>query len=88
MDNPGDSKYGMTKDQLFEAYKLLKAKGAKYFGIHAFLASNTVTNEYYPMLAKQLFELIVEIQEETGLDVAGCEGGYQFSYKNPWGAGH
>ena len=66
MDNPGDSKYGMTKEQITEAYKILKAKGAKNFGIHAFLASNTVTNEYYPMLAKQLFELIVEIQEETG----------------------
>ena len=45
MDNPGDSKYGMTKDQLFEAFKILKSKGAKNFGIHAFLASNTVTNE-------------------------------------------
>ena len=52
MDNPGDAKYGMTTEQLFEAFKILKAKGAKKFGIHAFLASNTVTNEYYPMLAK------------------------------------
>ena len=59
MDNPGDSKYGMTKDQLFEAYKLMKEKGVKNFGIHAFLASNTVTNEYYPILARQLFELVV-----------------------------
>ena len=56
----------MTKEQLFEAFKILKAKGAKYFGVHAFLASNTVTNEYYPKLAKQLFELVVELKEETG----------------------
>ena len=69
MDNPGDSKYGMTKDQLFEAFKILKSKGAKYFGIHAFLASNTVTNEYYPQLAKQLFELVVELKNETGCDI-------------------
>ncbi len=69
MDNPGDAKYGMTKEQLFEAFKLLKAKGAKHFGIHAFLASNTVTNEYYPMLAKILFELAVELQKETGADI-------------------
>ena len=55
MDNPGDSKYGMTKEQLFEAFKILKSKGAKYFGVHAFLASNTVTNEYYPQLAKGAF---------------------------------
>ena len=46
MDNPGDAKYGMTTEQIFEAFKILKAKGAKHFGIHAFLASNTVTNEY------------------------------------------
>lgn len=52
MDNPGDAKYGMTTEQIFEAYKILKAKGAEEFGIHAFLASNTVTNEYYPMLSK------------------------------------
>ena len=70
MDNPGDSKYGMTKAQLFEAYKVLKEKGAKNFGVHAFLASNTVTNEYYPKLARQLFELVVELQKETGCHIA------------------
>ena len=69
MDNPGDSKYGMTTEQLFEAFKILKEKGAKEFGIHAFLASNTVTNEYYPMLAKILFELAVELQKETGVHI-------------------
>ena len=70
MDNPGDSKYGMTREQLFEAYKVLKSKGAKHFGVHAFLASNTVTNEYYPKLARQLFELVVELQKETGCHIA------------------
>lgn len=69
MDNPGDSKYGMTKAQLFESFRMLKAKGVKNFGIHAFLASNTVTNEYYPLLAGQLFELAVELEKETGADV-------------------
>ena len=61
MDNPGDAKYGFTTEQLFEGFKILKEKGAKNFGIHAFLASNTVTNEYYPMLAKQLFEVAVKM---------------------------
>lgn len=70
MDNPGDSKYGMTKDQLFEAFRILKEKGAKHFGVHAFLASNTVTNEYYPQLARQLFELVVELKKETGCHIA------------------
>ena len=59
MDNPGDAKYGFTHEQIIEGFKILKEKGAKYFGIHAFLASNTVTNEYYPKLARQLFELVV-----------------------------
>lgn len=83
MDNPGDSKYGMTKDQLFEAFKILKSKGAKYFGIHAFLASNTVTNEYYPQLAKQLFELVVELKNETGCDIrfVNLSGGVGVAYK-------
>ena len=82
MDNPGDSKYGMTKAQLFEAFKILKSKGAKNFGIHAFLASNTVTNEYYPQLAGQLFELAVELQKETGCKVAfiNLSGGVGIPY--------
>ena len=69
MDNPGDAKYGMTKEQMIEAYKELKDLGAKEFGIHAFLASNTVTNDYYPRLAKSLFELAVELKKETGVHI-------------------
>ena len=69
MDNPGDSKYGMTTEQITEAFKTLKAKGAKEFGIHAFLASNTVTNDYYPMLAKVLFEQAVRLQKETRVHI-------------------
>ena len=59
MDNPGDAKYGFTTEQMFEGYKILKAKGVENFGIHSFLASNTVTNDYYPTLARELFELAV-----------------------------
>ena len=83
MDNPGDAKYGMTTEQLFEAFKILKAKGAKKFGIHAFLASNTVTNEYYPMLAKVLFEVAVKLEKETGADIKfiNLSGGVGIPYK-------
>ena len=82
MDNPGDAKYGMTTEQLFEAFKILKAKGAKEFGIHAFLASNTVTNEYYPTLAKELFELAVELKEKTGANITfiNLSGGIGIPY--------
>lgn len=69
MDNPGDAKYGLTKDQMIEAYKILMSKGVEEFGIHSFLASNTVTNEYYPLLAKILFELAVELKEKTGANI-------------------
>ena len=65
MDNPGDAKYGFTKDQIIEGYRILKEKGAKRFGIHAFLVSNTVTNDYYPALARTLFELVREIRAEN-----------------------
>lgn len=83
MDNPGDSKYGMTTEQIFEAYRILKSKGAKRFGIHAFLASNTVTNEYYPLLAKVLFELAVKLEKETGADIAfiNLSGGVGIPYR-------
>ncbi len=69
MDNPGDAKYGFTTEQLIEGFKILKQKGVKHFGIHAFLASNTVTNEYYPMLAKVLFEMAVRLNKETGAHI-------------------
>ena len=83
MDNPGDSKYGMTKEQLIEAYTQLKAHGVKKFGIHAFLASNTVTNEYYPTLAGQLFELVVEIAQKVGIEFAfvNLSGGVGIGYR-------
>ena len=69
MDTPGDSKYGFTRDQLFEGFKKLKAMGAKRFGIHAFLASNTLSNDYYPALAGILFQLAADLEKETGCDV-------------------
>lgn len=83
MDNPGDSKYGFTKEQLIDGYKLLMKKGAKKFGLHAFLASNTVTNEYYPMLAKILFETAVELKEKTGADITfiNLSGGVGIPYR-------
>ncbi|MGQ7650550.1 diaminopimelate decarboxylase [Streptococcus suis] len=83
MDHPEESKFGMTKDQLMKGYKELKELGVKEFGIHAFLASNTVTNGYYPVLARQLFELALEIREETGvtLDFINLSGGIGVNYR-------
>ena len=83
MDNPGDAKYGFTKEQMFEGYKILKEKGVKRLGMHAFLASNTVTNDYYPTLARQLFEIVVEIKETLGIsiDFINLSGGIGVAYR-------
>ena len=72
----------MTTEQLFEAFRMLKARGAENFGIHAFLASNTVTNDYYPKLARILFELAVRLERETGAHVAfiNLSGGVGIPY--------
>jgi len=70
MDNPGDAKYGMTRPQIAEAFTRLASKGVKEFGIHSFLASNTISNEYYPALARILFRLAVELKEETGVHIS------------------
>ena len=82
MDNPGDAKYGMTKEQLFKAYTELRDAGAKKFGLHSFLASNTVTNDYYPTLAKILFEVAVELKEKTGIELSyiNLSGGVGIPY--------
>lgn len=82
MDNPGEAKYGFTKEQIIEGYKILKEKGAKNFGIHAFLASNTTSNEYYPNLARILFQLAVELKNETDCDIKfiNLSGGVGVAY--------
>ncbi len=83
MDNPGQAKYGMTRPQIAEAFRRLAEKGAKRFGIHAFLASNTLSNEYYPILARTLFRLAVELKRETGIAVSfiNLSGGIGIPYQ-------
>lgn len=83
MDSPKDAKYGMTDEQIRNAFVELQKKGAKKFGIHAFLASNTLGGEYYPVLAKQLFEVAVQIKNETGIAVSfiNLSGGVGIPYR-------
>lgn len=83
MDFPANAKYGFTRKQLTAGYKLLMEKGAKHFGLHAFLASNTIANEYYPTLAKILFQTAVELHQETGAHIAfiNLSGGVGIPYK-------
>ena len=83
MDNPGDAKYGMTKAQMFEAFTRLKELGVKEFGIHSFLVSNTVTNDYYPMLAAELFKLATELKEKCDVHISfiNLSGGVGIPYR-------
>ncbi|HAN44857.1 MAG TPA: diaminopimelate decarboxylase [Ruminococcaceae bacterium] len=83
MDTPGEAKYGFTREQLTEGFKKLMQKGAKNFGLHAFLASNTVANEYYPVLAKILFQTAVELKNETGANITfiNLSGGVGIPYR-------
>lgn len=83
MDNPGEAKYGFTTQQLIDGFKILMQKGVKHFGLHAFLASNTVTNAYYPKLAQVLFETAVMLKKETGADIrfVNLSGGVGIPYR-------
>lgn len=82
MDNPNESKYGFTKEQLFDGFKKLKELGVESFGLHSFLASNTQTDEYYPTLAKILFSLAVELKEKLDIkiDFINLSGGIGIPY--------
>ena len=83
MDMPRDAKYGMTEDQMAGAFQCLAQKGARQFGIHALLASNAGSNEYYPELAAQLFRLAVRLHRATGLHIAfvNLSGGVGVDYR-------
>ena len=83
MDTPRDAKYGMTKDQMKDAFNYMKKKGVKHFGIHAFLASNTIADEYYPKLSRILFKLAVELKKECDVHIAfvNLSGGVGIPYK-------
>ena len=82
MDTPQVAKYGFTREQMTDCFKILKNKGVKHFGIHAFLASNTIANEYYPALARILFQTAVELNQETGAHIAfiNLSGGVGIPY--------
>ena len=83
MDNPGEAKYGFTKAQLRDGFRSLQKKGVREFGLHAFLASNTLTNDYYPALARILFQTAAWLKEETGISTSfiNLSGGVGIPYR-------
>lgn len=83
MGSPQDAKYGMTREQLTAAVKKLQSYGVKRFGLHAFLASNNLGNDYYPVLAGILFDTAKELAAETGADFKfiNLSGGIGIPYR-------
>ena len=83
MDNPGDAKYGMTEQQMIDTFRTMAARGTKHFGIHAFLASNTISNEYYPGLAGILFRLAVRVAKAANVHIGyvNLSGGVGIDYR-------
>ena len=69
MGNQADSKYGMTKDQLFEAFRILKDKGVSHFGLHCMAASCSLDSSYYPALAEMMFNLVLEVKKKLGIEI-------------------
>lgn len=83
MDSPGESKFGMTREQIFSSFQILQKKGVKHFGLHAFLASNTLSNDYYPALARIIFQLAVDLHRQLGVHIAfvNLSGGVGIPYR-------
>jgi diaminopimelate decarboxylase len=81
--HPEEAKYGFTREQIIEGYKILKEKGVKHFGIHTMVASNELEPAYFVETAELLFNLIVEVYEKTGVKIefANMGGGIGIPYK-------
>lgn len=81
---PEEAKYGLTKEQMIQAYKICKAEGVKHFGIHTMVASNELNPDFFVDTARIVFELILEVQKECGVNIefADLGGGVGIPYKS------
>lgn len=81
--NPADAKYGLTKSQLFEAYRIMKKKGVKRFGLHTMVASNELNPDYFIETARMLFTLVRDISKDVGIrfEFVNMGGGIGIPYK-------
>lgn len=80
---PEEAKYGLTKEQMIHAYKICKAEGVKHFGIHTMVASNELNPDFFVDTARIVFELILEVQKECGVNIefADLGGGVGIPYR-------
>jgi diaminopimelate decarboxylase len=81
--NPHEAKYGFTRDQLFEGYRMMKDKGVKRFGLHTMVASNELNPDYFVETARILFDLIVDLSKELDIrfEFVNLGGGIGIPYR-------
>ena len=80
---PEEAKYGLTREQIIQAYKICKEEGVKHFGLHTMVASNELNPDFFIDTAKLLFELCAEIKEKTGVRIEFVDlgGGLGIPYR-------
>ena len=80
---PEEAKYGLTREQMIEAYRIAKSKGVKKFGIHTMVASNEINADYFVETADQLLQLLADVSEEVGIsiDFINFGGGIGIPYR-------
>lgn len=81
--NPEEAKYGLTRPQILEAYRIMRDKGVKRFGIHTMVVSNELDASYFVETAKMMFELIVEVYQKVGvrIEFVNFGGGIGIPYR-------
>jgi diaminopimelate decarboxylase len=80
--NPVDAKFGMTRQQLFEAYKILKKEGVKKLGLHTMLVSNEINPKAHVLTLKMLLDLVLDLKKENiEIDFINLGGGFGVNYK-------
>ena len=80
---PEEAKYGLTREQLFDAYKIVKQRGVKRFGLHTMIASNELNADYFIDTAEILFDLAYDLSKATGIDFefVNLGGGFGIPYR-------
>ncbi len=80
---PEEAKYGMTREQILEAYKIMKTEGVKHFGLHTMVASNELNPDFFADTAKLVFELAAEIKEkdDVRIEFTDLGGGLGIPYR-------
>jgi len=81
--NPVEAKYGLTTEQMFDAYKIAKQRGVKRFGMHTMVASNLLDNNFFVQTARSMFELALDIFRKTGvrIEFVNLGGGFGIAYR-------